>query len=354
MAEDAEKAAQQFIRELWSLQGVSYAVVVARYYSRVSTLGWRSLAWDDCLMALATIVYTAESVMAHLVVAYWKGLANNAMTDEQRRLLRPGSEEWQLRVNGSKTHVVGLLLYTTLLWLLKACWLVYYARLTDGVHKKHRCMPAISFIQTIFVMVMNTVTDFYLMAIPMPVIWGSHLPARKKFVLVIMFSGGFLEMAFGILRCVSILTIGDIDPAQSGYWGYLEKGRSRRRSKTSRSKDSRGYRLDSVSRPKEGSRQHPLSIPNDTTWGSKEQIVVAPEQSTASSGDVAPLKLHENQPGSFSERPEADPVSRRTLRKGLLRQSRSEQDADRIVVTKEYTVTDAGPATGHISGLPHF
>lgn len=31
------------------------------------------------------------------------------------------------------------------------------------------CMPAISSIQTIFVMVMNTITDFYLMAIPLPV-----------------------------------------------------------------------------------------------------------------------------------------------------------------------------------------
>lgn len=76
------------------------------------------------------LVYTAESVMAYLVVAYWKGLANNDMTDAQRATLDPESEEWRLRVNGSKTHVVGLLLYTTLLWLLKACWLVYYARLT--------------------------------------------------------------------------------------------------------------------------------------------------------------------------------------------------------------------------------
>lgn len=52
------------------------------------------------------------------------------MTDDQRAALDPNSEEWRLRVNGSKTHVVGLLLYTTLQWLLKGCWLVYYARLT--------------------------------------------------------------------------------------------------------------------------------------------------------------------------------------------------------------------------------
>lgn len=67
--------------------------------------------------------------MAYLVVAYWQGFANNGMTDAQRAALDPNSEEYRLRVNGSKTHVVGLLLYTTLLWLLKSCWVVYYSRL---------------------------------------------------------------------------------------------------------------------------------------------------------------------------------------------------------------------------------
>lgn len=30
-------------------------------------------------------------------------------------------------------------------------------------------MPAITYIQTLYVMVLNTITDFYLMAIPVPV-----------------------------------------------------------------------------------------------------------------------------------------------------------------------------------------
>jgi hypothetical protein len=37
--------------------------------------------------------------------------------------------------------------------------------------------------------------------------WNSHLPPKKKAALLIMFSGGFLEMSFGILSCVSILTV---------------------------------------------------------------------------------------------------------------------------------------------------
>lgn len=167
---------------------------------------------------------------AHYVVAYWKGLANNGMTPDQREALQPSDPEWQLRVNGSKTHVIGLLLYTTVLWLLKGCWVVYYSRMTDGIRSRRRvvfwtaiiipvtyvacllvaflkcipfnkqwqiypepssqsqtyepfcfllvtwlthlldsCSPAISYLQTIFVMAMNTLTDFLLMSIPIPV-----------------------------------------------------------------------------------------------------------------------------------------------------------------------------------------
>lgn len=52
------------------------------------------------------------------------------MTDDERAALDPNSQEWYLRVNGSKTHVIGLLLYLTLQWLLKGCWIIYYIRMT--------------------------------------------------------------------------------------------------------------------------------------------------------------------------------------------------------------------------------
>jgi hypothetical protein len=180
------------------------------------------------------IVYTAESVAAYFVVAYWKGFANNGITPAQRQVLRenPDSPEWALRVNGSKTHVIGLLLYMTLLWLLKGYWVIYYLRLTEGVASAKRyarwgtviipvtyvscflvaflkcipfekqwqidpepqsassnhshssslticvdsCLPAISYLQTIYVMAMNTATDFFLMSIPLPVSISIPMP----------------------------------------------------------------------------------------------------------------------------------------------------------------------------------
>ncbi|OTA97872.1 hypothetical protein M434DRAFT_64830 [Hypoxylon sp. CO27-5] len=384
---------EAFIQEVWGLQGTAYLVVALRYYHRISSLGWRSLASDDAIMLLATVVYTAESVMAYLVVAYWKGLANNAMTDAQRAVLSPESQEWHLRVNGSKTHVVGLLLYTTLLWLLKACWLVYYARLTDGVMHIRRvihwgivilaatyissllvaffkcipfnhqwqinratiyhCMPAISTLQTVYVMIMNTLTDFYLMAIPLPVVWNSHLPWRKKLVLLVMFSGGFLEMAFGIVRCVSILTLGDIDPAQSGYWSvresfvsfvltnmpmiypmfrrFIEKSRSLSRSKATSQGDSRGYKLESLSgRIEAGGKRQQTSVPGHVMWDSKDNIVDR-EHGTPSDGEDTSLDLPHHSTGgvSFEEENGIPP--------GL---ARSTGGVNRILITKEYTVTE--------------
>ncbi|KAI1376415.1 hypothetical protein F4677DRAFT_91500 [Hypoxylon crocopeplum] len=407
MPSDSEQA---FIREVWGVQGVAYLVVALRYCSRFSTLGWHSLAWDDAIMLLAVLVYTAESAMAYLVVAYWKGLANNAMTDQYRAALDPQSPEWHLRVSGSKTHVVGLLLYTTLLWLLKACWLVYYARLTDGVHHMKRvifwgiiivggtyiscllvaflkcipfnhqwqinpspgnnCMPAISTVQTIYVMVMNTVTDFYLMAIPLPVVWQSHLPWRKKLVLLVMFSGGFLEMAFGILRCVSILTLGDVDPAQSGYWSvresfvsvvltnlpmiypmfrkFIDKTRTTSRSKATSEADSRGYKLGSLPSRVDarGKRTQPsFSVPNDITWGSKEHIIHQQEQATASSSKERSIDLPKHRTGgvSFAEGSDMPEASRS-----------SSGDEHGITVTQEYIVTEGTPRSSRNFSKPDF
>lgn len=52
------------------------------------------------------------------------------MTPEQRSALDPSSEEYRLRVGGSKLQVIGWNLYSLLLWTLKMCMCVFYNRLT--------------------------------------------------------------------------------------------------------------------------------------------------------------------------------------------------------------------------------
>ncbi|KAB5566909.1 hypothetical protein GE09DRAFT_1219166 [Coniochaeta sp. 2T2.1] len=365
-------AVEEFLIELWVLQGVAFLVVVLRTVSRVRMIGWKNLSWDDLLMALATVVHFGESVIGQLLVQDARGLANNGMTDEERAALDPLSDEYRNRVYGSKLHVAGLLGYTTMLWLLKACWVVYYDRLTAGVHRMrrvilvayimvpltyaiclltaflkcipfdkqwqifpnpgNRCLPAISTLQTVVVMVLHIMTVLFLMAIPLPMIWKANMPLRRKLMLVVMFSGGFLEMAFSILRCTSILMLGDRDPAQSGYWSlreafvsivltnlplvyplvkrFFEKSLSSLGGGKSDNTDhpnSHGYPLGSHPRsgnPKFATRdKHPLFDRGDTVFGSEENIVNcrsndnadAKTTGTSSSGEdarPAPKILH--------------------------------------------------------------
>ncbi|KAH6993151.1 Alpha/Beta hydrolase protein [Fusarium venenatum] len=379
MATQAEQqaAANAFIQEVWGLQGAAYLI----------------------------IVYTAESVAAYFVVAYWKGLANNGITSAQRQALRdnPDSPEWALRVNGSKTHVIGLLLYMTLLWLLKGYWVVYYLRLTEGVASAKRyarwgtviipvtyvscfliaflkcipfekqwqidpepqnsCLPAITYIQTIYVMAMNTATDFFLMSIPLPMIWKARMPWRKKIVIMFMFSGALLEMIFGILRAVSILTKGNTDPAQSGYWSVRESfvsfvvtnlpmvypllkrvvektvSASKSGTHTPGLGDSQGYRLGDY-KNKVSSRSRPDETDlGDTVWGSKDHIVPADGQG---SGDEVSLeganKVHRDSHLGIRSQNIAKAVGGLQPSKSHGRKQGLEAGHGEIVVTSEYVV----------------
>ena len=76
------------------------------------------------------VVYGLETGAAYSVGAIFQGLANNSMTDEERRTLPLDSERYHLRVGGSKLQLMGWSSYTLLLWLLKLCMNVFYTRLT--------------------------------------------------------------------------------------------------------------------------------------------------------------------------------------------------------------------------------
>lgn len=104
-----------FVTEAFTLLGVALLFIGLRSYVRISTVGWKGLQADDYLMWVAAvsavgsrclyfcancldkIAYSAETALAYSVGAYWRGLANNGMTDEQRELLEPNSEEFMLR-----------------------------------------------------------------------------------------------------------------------------------------------------------------------------------------------------------------------------------------------------------------
>lgn len=172
-------------------------------------------------------------------------------------------------------------------------------------------------------------------------IYKAKMPWRKKISLIIMFSGAFLEMAFGIARAASVLIVGfstvvledgassdlltaksqlgDKDPAQSGYWSvresfvsfvltnmpmiyplfkrFIEKGMSMSSSNRGTGLvDSNGYRLGSYNRsgPDQHSKKRRNHMdptldtilgPGETKWGSQEHIVMKTMDKGTGSGD---------------------------------------------------------------------
>ncbi|KAK7971393.1 hypothetical protein PG989_016409 [Apiospora arundinis] len=246
-----------FTIEAFALLGIGLAVIGLRTYWRLSTVGIRNLKADDYLMLLAAVVYSAETYLAYSVGKLWHGLANNGMTDDERRLLDPSSEEYRLRVGGSKTQIAGWSTYTFLLWVLKAAMCTFYIRLTDGLNLLMRiyvgfalitstwiaaacaptgsyfmdittnqdadfCQPAISKVDIFVTVVLNVVTDLYLLTIPIPMLWQSSIKPVKKAALIVMFSGGVFVTAAGVLRCVLIITNPVTGAQQAGSWAVRE------------------------------------------------------------------------------------------------------------------------------------
>ncbi|KAJ5092648.1 hypothetical protein NUU61_007518 [Penicillium alfredii] len=251
-----------FVTEAFTLLAVAIVIIGLRTTARWIMVGPKNFQPDDFLMLLACVVYGLETGAAYMVGTWFKGLANNSMTDEQRLMLSPSSGEYHLRVGGSKVQVTGWSLYTLLLWLLKTCMAIFYSRLTAGLanmrvrihiaygliattyiatvcsilfgcHPMHKnwqiypdpgnyCQPAVSKIDIYVTVVLNVATDLYLISIPAPMLFKARLRWREKLELLILFSGGLFVMMAGVLRCVLILTAGANGAQQAGSWACRE------------------------------------------------------------------------------------------------------------------------------------
>ncbi|KAH6637523.1 hypothetical protein C7974DRAFT_142926 [Boeremia exigua] len=254
--------ADSFTTEAFTLLGVGTAFIALRIVARAVAVGVHKFQFDDYLMCFAAVIYGLETATAYIVGAWWRGLANNGMTEEQRIQLDPESQEYALRVGGSKTQLVGWSLYTLLLWTLKLCMCHFYSRLTAGLYylelrvkvgyaligatyiatelsillgcqpfkrnwqiqpdPGNFCQPAVSKIDLYVTVVLNVLTDIYLLSIPMPMLWKANLELKRKLSLVVVFGGGVFVMMAGILRCALIIR-DPINGAQAaGSWACRE------------------------------------------------------------------------------------------------------------------------------------
>lgn len=148
-----------FTTEAFTLLGIGLGFIGLRTYARLTKAGMAGFKADDYLMLLAAVVYAVETALAYTVGAYWHGLANNGMTDAERVALNQNrtSEEYRLRVNGSKTQVAGWSTYTLLLWLLKASMCTFYLRLTAALNYHVRIYIGFGLIVTTWVAVLLSI-----------------------------------------------------------------------------------------------------------------------------------------------------------------------------------------------------
>ncbi|KAJ1325871.1 hypothetical protein MN608_09070 [Microdochium nivale] len=216
------------LSESWTWYGITWLVVIARVFSRKLLVGsFKQMNVEDALMLVAMIADTV------LIVAM------NIVADTSSNLIDPNdpteldAANIALREYGSKMVLVVEQMQCVTIWLVKACLLLMYSRLTMNL-KQRVAVKAVAIYAVVgFVvmeilylgvwcrpfnqywavppdniqcsaatnhlitnLVLNVSSDIMIMLIPMPILLKSSLPLKKKLMLSAIF----------LLGCFTILS----------------------------------------------------------------------------------------------------------------------------------------------------
>lgn len=69
------------------------------------------------------------------------------------------------------------------------------------------CQPTNSPVYVLVVVILDIVTDIYLLSIPLPLLWAVKINLKRKIPLVALFSGAAFVIAAAIIRAVSIISV---------------------------------------------------------------------------------------------------------------------------------------------------
>ncbi|KAJ5770889.1 uncharacterized protein N7511_002940 [Penicillium nucicola] len=248
--------------EAWVLLSLALFTIIVRIFVRWKLVGPANFQLDDYLMPLAGIVFVLETVAAYLVVADYQGLTNSYMTDEERKAVDLSSTEAHNRVAGSKIQIIGWSLYVAILWLVKLSLSVFYSRLTTGLQSLptrvrlgyvilavtwtatqlslllscqpfhafwqinpnpgQLCQPTNSPVYVLVVVILNIVTDLYLLSIPLPLLWTVNISLKRKVPLMALFSGAAFVITASIIRAVTIISSGPDGASAGSKWACRE------------------------------------------------------------------------------------------------------------------------------------
>ncbi|ELR07746.1 hypothetical protein VC83_02962 [Pseudogymnoascus destructans] len=254
---------RDFNTELWTLYAFGVAITSLRTFARVKAVGFRDLGADDFIVWIAILLYTTQSTLAYFAVNHGQGLANNSMTDGQRAALDVNSEEYGLRVFGSKIQLTGWTCYCCLIFTLKMAVLVFYVRLMEGLSNKFRIRIWVGFgivlstflasIITIYAacrplhkywqinpdpgnvcqgaiarpivwvtFISSVLTDIYLIMIPIPMLWGTKLRMAKKIAMTMVLGAGLFVLVCSLLKTIFVIVDAEHGAELAGRWGTRE------------------------------------------------------------------------------------------------------------------------------------
>ncbi|KAK7177496.1 hypothetical protein PSPO01_16453 [Paraphaeosphaeria sporulosa] len=211
--------------------GICWLVLITRLVSRKLHHGsWKALGVDDYLICVAMVSMTALMGAMHMVV---RSSSNLIAPDEDISEFSP--DEIQRRIYGSKLVLVVEQMQCCTIWLLKACLLLMYKRMT-ALLPQHKVVIWVSAYTVISFVVMeilylgvwcrpfsqywaipaanpqcsaatnhlitnavfNISSDLIIIAIPMPLLFKVKLPMKNKAILI----GIFLIGTFNIVAAV--------------------------------------------------------------------------------------------------------------------------------------------------------
>ncbi|KAH8670281.1 hypothetical protein BGZ60DRAFT_527754 [Tricladium varicosporioides] len=234
-----------FVRSLaaesWSLYSVGMFLIILRIYARIHRLGIKGLQNDDYGMLLAGAFYTILVVCLNVIAS---GGGSNLYPPE----LFPTFSEQNIqdRIHGSKIVILSEQAMLNVIYVIKACMLLMYTRLTLGLAIQRMvfylsiytfigwaateiafftaCTPFSGYwampppnpqcttlehyaiVQACF----NISSDTLMLLIPLPLITRLNVPWKQKYVLMIIFSmGTFVILAAVLTKVFNLSNIWD-------------------------------------------------------------------------------------------------------------------------------------------------
>ncbi|KAJ5091179.1 hypothetical protein NUU61_006049 [Penicillium alfredii] len=227
---------RRFVRETWTLYAVGILGAVLRFTARIRRLGIRNLQSDDYLMVFAIFWYTLLCVSLNQVAT---GGGSNLMTEEDIRTMT--AQIHAERERGSKWVFVSEHSFVLTVWSLKACMLVIYGRITEGLRQRRwinyiAIYVAVGFVATelsLFLICrplsnywavptpnyqcssyqhyeivqgcISISADFFMLLVAIPLLIQVRVPVKQKLILVLLFGMGIFVIIAAILTKVYCL-----------------------------------------------------------------------------------------------------------------------------------------------------